>query len=46
MYYFGHDPQTEKGKFCTECGNEHFNEGDLCTWCERLLKYENNEEGD
>lgn len=43
MYYFGYDPQTAKGKFCENCGVEHFNEGELCTWCEEHHEYEEGE---
>lgn len=32
-YWLYHDPQTEKGHFCAECGREHFNDGDLCARC-------------
>lgn len=33
MVYFGFDPPLEIGKFCELCGQEHFNEGELCTKC-------------
>ena len=31
------DPQTEKGKICEICGCEHFEDGDICLKCERML---------
>ena len=38
MYYFSCDPQTEKGKICEICGCEHFEDGDICRKCERMLE--------
>ena len=43
MYHLYHDPQAEKGHICTECGREHFNQGDLCTRCQERQE---NEKGD
>ncbi len=33
MYAYMHDPQTERGHFCEECGCEFFGEGDICQRC-------------
>lgn len=37
MYYFGYDPQTARGRFCTSCLCEHFELGDLCRKCSDRL---------
>lgn len=41
MWYY--DIQTKTGHFCTECGREHFNEGDLCTRCQEEQEAEDEE---
>ena len=41
MYWFGHDPQTEVGHICEICGDEHWNDGDICRRCaERMTDEE------
>ena len=32
------DSQTEQGHFCEICGCEHFEDGDICRKCERMLE--------
>lgn len=45
MYWFGHDPQTEVGHICEICGDEHWNDGDICRRCaERMTDEEKEKE--
>ena len=38
MSWYMIDPQTEKGHFCEICGCEHFEDGEICQKCERMLE--------